>query len=551
MKSKIENFEKKLNLSDITFRQYMALTLIFSKLNIENRYPTKEELKKTIGMYSDRMLEITLKALEKKGFIKFNGLDNKPIVEIPEENKALFPILTDRLMLTKEVISYDEIKKLQKTVNVLHNSNNSLKLGVQFPLDLSGINLRELNNSKMIIHRWYSYLEDFPPSLVWEKLELYGIKGGKVVLDPFVGSGTTVVTSKLFGVDAIGIDANPVASFVSQVKTEWSKDGTWKIDLTELRKQFLLVWNDFLSASEYLRKYKLKTNFTERMPPMELNQWLKTKTQNEVAYLNERIKDVEDEHIKRILMIALLGAAIESSNVAFCPGTSFYPFRKRPPFPEIFSSKLAAIYEDLLLLHRLKNNKYGDVTIFNEDCRKIREYFDGYVDFIFTSPPYPNDLEYTRQTRLELFLLEYVKDMDDIRAIKKKMVKGSTKLIFKESNSAQYVEKFESVQKVANAIEEALNDRKWGWDYPRMIREYFGDLYLCLEVFKEVSRKGSYILLVVGDQTYKQIIIPVGQILVELASDLKYEKAYLELLRIRRSTTHNLPLKEEIVVLKR
>jgi DNA modification methylase len=173
------------------------------------------------------------------------------------------------------------------------------------------------------------------------------------------------------------------------------------------------------------------------------------------------------------------------------------------------------------------------------------------VDFIFTSPPYPNDLEYTRQTRLELFLLGYVKNMEDVRDIKKKMVKGSTKLIFKESNSAQYVEKFESVQKVANAVEEALSDRKWGWDYPRMIREYFGDMYLSLESFKEVLRPGSYALLVVGDQTYKQIVIPVGKILVEIAGDLRYEAADLELLRIRRSTTHKIPLKEEIVILKK
>lgn len=535
---------RKPKLSDVTFRQYMALTLIYSKLNLENNYPTMKELKETIEMYTDRMLEITLKALEKKGLIKFYGLNSKPMIEVPEENKKLFSVLTDKLMLTKDFHSYQEIRQVQETP-----ASSPFKISVQtsfnhFP------SLVELNNEKESVHRWYSYLEDFPASLVYNKLKKYHIDRNQIVLDPFVGSGTTVVTSKLFGVDAIGIDVNPIASFVSQVKTEWTSNGRWNIDLDEMKDEMGNVLGDFFSASQLLENLRLRTRFTEKMPKMELNQWLKTKTQNEVAYVNERIREIQNDYIRRILLVALIGASVESSNVAFCPGTSFYPFRKRPPFVKTFQRKLSEIYEDLLLLNGV-NAKYGSVKTFNRDCRKAQDFLDTLVDFIFTSPPYPNDLEYTRQTRLELFILGYVSNMEDVRKIKKQMVKGSTKLIFRESNSKKYVEKFDSVQNVANTIEKALNDRKWGWDYPRMIREYFGDMYLSLEAFKHILRKDSYALLVVGDQTYKKITIPVGAILIEIAKDLGFSKTDLELLRIRRSTTHDLPLKEEIVILKK
>ncbi|MCL5976183.1 MAG: site-specific DNA-methyltransferase, partial [Candidatus Parvarchaeota archaeon] len=133
---------------------------------------------------------------------------------------------------------------------------------------------------------------------------------------------------------------------------------------------------------------------------------------------------------------------------------------------------------------------------------------------------------------------------------KRKMVKGSTKLIFKESNSAKYSEKFESVQKVAEEIRTALNNKNWGWDYPRMIKEYFGDMYLSMMEFKKVLKPDGSALLVVGDQTYKKIIIPVGKILLEMANDLGYSSAKIELFRVRRSTVHDLPLNEEIVILK-
>lgn len=545
---------KGVRLSDLTFRQYLASRFIYSKFRIEKRYPTKKEIIKIIEMKTDRMLEITLRALEKKGFIKFLGLNNNPIVEIPKENEKLFEIIADKLILLDEWVEYKEIKD---RVVRMSNSIYSPRISVQQSLGASPKQLAVLNNEDKIIHRWYTYLQDFPPELVWNKLTEYGVNSKQIVLDPFVGSGTTLITAKLFGVDGIGIDINPVANFVTSCKTEWKIDrknkififGKDKFNLKELKHEADSVLNDYQKASNVLGEVRLKTSFMDTMPRMELNQWLETRTQNEVAFLKERIEEIENDGIKRLMLVALISSAVDSSNVSFCPGTSFYPFRKRLPFSTLFLEKLNAIYQDLFVLQRI-DFQYGNSQVFNEDCRKASDYLNGQVDFIFTSPPYPNDLEYTRQTRLELFLLSYVANMDDVRKIKKKMVKGSTKLIFNDSNSAKYVEKFESVQKVANKIQEALSDKKWGWNYPRMVREYFGDIYLSLIEFKKILRRDSLALLVIGDQTYKQILIPVGKIIVELAKDLDYKSAKLELFRVRRSTTHKIPLREEIAILR-
>ena len=66
------------------------------------------------------------------------------------------------------------------------------------------------------------------------------------------------------------------------------------------------------------------------------------------------------------------------------------------------------------------------------------------------------------------------------------MIKGSTKLIYKEDNWSEYAKKFKTVQEVADQIEEALSDKNWGFDYPRMVREYFGGMYVCLKEFYKV-----------------------------------------------------------------
>ena len=158
-------------------------------------------------------------------------------------------------------------------------------------------------------------------------------------------------------------------------------------------------------------------------------------------------------------------------------------------------------------------------------------------------------MEYTRQTRLSLFLLDYVKSIYDVKKIKKNMVKGSTKLIFTESNSSQYVEHNNQVQTVAKQIEKKLDGKNWGWDYPRMVKEYFGDMHLCLREFEKILKSDGTAVLVVGNQTSKNVFIPVVDILKDIAKDVGFRKVTNELFRVRTSTLHKQPLNEELLIL--
>lgn len=533
---------RKVNLNKITFRQYMAAMLIYSKYASKQDIPSPNELKETIGFKTDRMLDITLSSLASKGIIEYK---NKKVF-INENLGELKNKFIDPLLLSKDHITYFQLKNL-----ILNDSSPHLtfptRMGIQLPYTFPSSKPSLIDNSintKNIVNRWYNYLEDFPSYLISKKLNEYGIQRNNIVFDPFVGSGTTVVTSNLLGIDAIGTDVNPIASFVSKVKT------TFDIDLNKFIEESRKIILDYNSVSNYLSTVKLKSNFIDNMGFIEANQWLKPKTQNEVAYIKERISEVEDIKIRNLFKLALIEASIEASNVSFCPGTSFYPFRKRPAFIEAFKRQISIISEDLMLLKKL-NPDYGKSKIYNKDCRKATSFIKKEsVDFIITSPPYPNDLEYTRQTRLELFLLDFVENLNDVRKIKHNMVKGSTKLIYKKSSSAKYVKSFSSVQDVAEKLESAFANKNWGWDYPRMVREYFGDMFIVLQKMKYVMKPDSYSLYVVGDQTYKNVLIPVGKILEEFALSLGYSDAKIELFRVRKSTIHNTPLNEEIVILK-
>src|SRR4051794_3285493 len=74
------------------------------------------------------------------------------------------------------------------------------------------------------VHEWFRFVLSFPPHLVRDYLERFGIGAGQHVLDPFCGTGTVLVEAKKHGISSVGIEANPLAHFASTVKTDWAPD---------------------------------------------------------------------------------------------------------------------------------------------------------------------------------------------------------------------------------------------------------------------------------------------------------------------------------------
>ncbi len=75
-------------------------------------------------------------------------------------------------------------------------------------------------------HDWFRFVLSYPTHLVREYLEKFGIGKTQCVLDPFCGTGTTLVECKKCEVASVGVEANPMAHFASQVKLDWSISGS-------------------------------------------------------------------------------------------------------------------------------------------------------------------------------------------------------------------------------------------------------------------------------------------------------------------------------------
>ena len=68
------------------------------------------------------------------------------------------------------------------------------------------------------IHDWYRFVLSFPPHLVQQYLDEFGVCNSSLVLDPFCGTGTTNVECKKQGIPSWGIEASPILPVKQNVR---------------------------------------------------------------------------------------------------------------------------------------------------------------------------------------------------------------------------------------------------------------------------------------------------------------------------------------------
>ena len=85
-------------------------------------------------------------------------------------------------------------------------------------LEISNGERNKLAHHDRPFHDWYRFVLSYPAHLVRQYLEEFDLGVGDIVLDPFCGTGTTIVESKLGNVKSLGIEANHFAHFASSVK---------------------------------------------------------------------------------------------------------------------------------------------------------------------------------------------------------------------------------------------------------------------------------------------------------------------------------------------
>jgi DNA modification methylase len=431
-----------------------------------------------------------------------------------------------------------------------------------------------------VVHDWYRFVLAFPDHLVEKLCERFGITEDDVILDPFCGTGTTLVEAKQLGIDSVGIESNPACVLASRVKTEWdlnpaalrqAADDIIERLEPEFQKRLEPSTPLFSQGEENgIELESIKKNLRQELE--EIDYFIDTGMldrgwMNEIPLLKSgellseiKSADVSDK-IRDVLLLALCANLVEdNSNVSF--GPELYVSKKKKKEKKNvkvlsnFDDKISKIVRDLKKVKGL--SKTGDTKVLEGDSRNCGEVLlEGgvdSVDYVITSPPYPTEKDYSRQTRLELVFLGHVFGRSSLQSVKKEMIRSHSKGIYVDDNDGKYVEDVEEVQEKVAELEEKAAEKNYGFAkmYPRIIDEYFGGMHRHLDSLRKVLSKGGVCAYVVGDQrTYLQTYTPTGKILGIVAERLGYEHEESITWRTRVGTTGSgKEIDEEIVILR-
>src|SRR5437588_4847196 len=164
-------------------------------------------------------------------------------------------------------------------------------------------------------HRCHPYSAKYIPQIPNLLISNF-TKRNDLVLDNFVGSGTTLVESKILGRNAIGVDINPLACLISKVKTTVIK----KTALEEI-SHFLVSLRDHifcLRRNITLSSFDKKTPIIDRFVIEKLHpnipKWYHQNVIYELVAIRTKINAARNIEVKDFLIVAFSSLLRNVSN---------------------------------------------------------------------------------------------------------------------------------------------------------------------------------------------------------------------------------------------
>lgn len=385
----------------------------------------------------------------------------------------------------------------------------------------------------------------FPPHLVQEYLNKFGIGDDQRVLDPFCGTGTTVVECKKLGIESVGVEANRMAWFAGSVKLDWTPNPDRLITHAETIAQSMQSQLEQTSTLRELSEEKLQLLLRNSISEIPLHKTL---------ILLEQIEQHRDRQFYQHERLALAKSLVYSiANLKFAPEVSVGKPKTDAPVAQLWLNEIHRIAEDLRYLQTIRDTP---ATIHHADSRRLLDVLEpNSIDAVITSPPYPNEKDYTRTTRLESVLLGFIQSKADLRALKQELMRSNSRCVYKGDDDDRWVENHPEIQRIAREIEarriELRKTSGFERQYARATKLYFGGMAKHLADLRQALRPGAQLAYVVGDQaSYLRVMIRTGELLADIAQKLGYEVVNIDLFRTRLATATKEQLREEVVVLK-
>ncbi len=327
-------------------------------------------------------------------------------------------------------------------------------------------------NTSYLTHSLHPYPAKFPPKLPRTILSKFGSKG-QTVLDPFCGSGTTLVEARLLGFNAIGVDVNGLASLLSKVKsTPLNTD-----EINEVNFYISLVKNES-------DKWKTNRPAIRVKQISSINHWFQNNVAEELTFLVDLVDTIDKSNVRDFLKIVISSIIVRVSNQE--SDTRFAAKNKNIPNNFTFQLFILRATEYLERVYAFSNQLDYDSTlkVINTDSRNLNMFADNSIDLIITSPPYANTYDYYLYHKFRKLWLNI--DVDYAR-----------------NNEIGSRREYSSLKKPAE--------------------QWTKDLKICFSEMHRLIRKNGLVFIIIGDSIINKQLIKIDDVINDFSQEIGFE----------------------------
>ena len=365
---------------------------------------------------------------------------------------------------------------------------------------------KTIKDTAYITHNYYTYPAKFIPQLVSRLINTYTNKYD-IVVDSFMGSGTTIVESLINNRYAFGVDINEIAYLISKVKTT-------PIDIKLLEKEYNILLSKFMdnkNLNDLIEKSKNIIPNNER-----IDYWFKPKQKQDLSIILYCISEIDNIDIRDFYLVAF---AQILKTVSIWLQKSIKPTRD-------FNKKDKDVYSLFLTQAKkmIKRHNLYNLTIDKKIFKNINKYrniicgdartlpFENeQSDFIVTSPPYVTSYEYADLHQLPSLWFGYLNNLNDFR---KKFIGSGCKREMEDINDNDL--------KSDIAID-IIKSFKEGSKKHIEIKNYYLDMLESFIEMKRILKPKGKAAIVIGNTQFKNIDILNAEVFCEQMNNIGFK----------------------------
>lgn len=383
------------------------------------------------------------------------------------------------------------------------------------------------NNFDIPIHRWYPYIEGFSINFVRSILNNY--PQNIIVYDPFNGSGTTTLTASSMGIKSYASEVNPFMRFIANTKVNVVKSILENNEIFVLNKTFKDLCDKLLDTN--YRKKVFKECKTVNDCYIEKD-FFDKKVLQDISYIKYLIKSINNDDIGNIALLSLASITVEISNMIRAADLRKKTLKEKELASnstiDLFIQKFSNVISDI---QSVRNMNFEVTEFISDNAKSISKNYYNTVDLVITSPPYVNGTNYFRNTKLELWILDFISKETDLKVYREQAITAGINNVSVNNK----INPLDIVEPYAKQLDKLSTDKR----IPKMIRAYFSDMNVVFKNFNLLLKNNGRIYFDIGDSEYYGIHIPVDELIVSIANSNGFKLIECKLLRKRHSKTGN------------